>query len=285
MKRITEKQRPRTYAAHLLYRAYGTLCAKTYFYRINKLLFNLSLRGMGILNYQNARLSGEQVFLQKIVKRFEAPVILDVGANVGMYSNAVKALIPEAVVFAFEPHPETFQRLHRAAAAHGYTALNMACSAVAGTSVLFDYQDAQGSVHASMYQQVLEELHHRPSTGVEIVTETLDAFAATHALDRIHLLKIDAEGHEFSVLQGAQRLLAAQCIDMIHFEFNEMNVFSRTFGQDFAKLLSNYAIYRMLPNGLVPLGPYSPLHYEIFAYQNLVAIRRDLAPTLNLPMA
>ena len=88
---------------------------------------------------------------------------------------------------------------------------------------------------------------------------------------KIGLLKIDTEGHEFEVLKGAENLLKAGKIEMIHLEFNEMNVFSRVFFKDIWDYLPNYDLYRMLPDGLVHIKNYSPVFCEIFAYQNLVA--------------
>jgi len=75
---------------------------------------------------------------------------------------------------------------------------------------------------------------------------------------------------------GAIELIKNNKIDVIHFEFNEMNVYSRVFFRDFHELLVNYNFYRMLPDGLVFLGDYNPIYQEIFAYQNIVVIRKDL---------
>ena len=44
------------------------------------------------------------------------------------------------------------------------------------------------------------------------------------------------------------------------------------------ELLIDYFFYRMLPNGLVSLGGYVPICWEIFAYQNIVAIRNYFFP-------
>jgi len=55
-----------------------------------------------------------------------------------------------------------------------------------------------------------------------------------------------------------------------------MNVYSRVFFRDFYELLVNYNFFRMLPDGLIFLGKYNPIFQEIFAYQNIVAIRKDL---------
>ncbi len=61
---------------------------------------------------------------------------------------------------------------------------------------------------------------------------------------------------------------------MIQFEFNAMNVFSRAFFRDFWAFLPHYDFYRLLPDGPVSLGEYSPIFWELFASQNIVAVRR-----------
>ena len=90
-------------------------------------------------------------------------------------------------------------------------------------------------------------------------------------LDVVDFLKIDVEGHELAVLRGAERMLGAGSIRLIQFEFNEMNVVSRTFLRDFRLLLPNYTMYRLLPKGLLPLGEV-PVLTELFAYQNILAV-------------
>ena len=86
--------------------------------------------------------------------------------------------------------------------------------------------------------------------------------------------KIDVEGNEFSVLRGMKMALLSGKVNAIHFEFNEMNVMSRIFFKDFYDFLTDYQFYRMLQDGLVEIGEYNPLFCEIFAYQNIVAIKK-----------
>ena len=85
------------------------------------------------------------------------------------------------------------------------------------------------------------------------------------------LLKIDTEGHELEVLKGFEPYIRQNKVDLIHFEFNEMNVASRVFFKDFWEFLPNYDFYRMLQDGLIPIKNYNPVYCEIFAYQNIVA--------------
>jgi hypothetical protein len=93
---------------------------------------------------------------------------------------------------------------------------------------------------------------------------------------QIGLLKIDTEGHEMAVLMGASRLLKRGGIDFIQFEFNEMNVFSRVFMRDFFDLLPGYTFHRLLPETAIKLASYDPVFMEVFAYQNLVCVRKGL---------
>ena len=99
-----------------------------------------------------------------------------------------------------------------------------------------------------------------------------DQFAEENRIQSIDFLKIDTEGHDYDVLAGARQLLVSNRINVIQFEFNKMNVVSRIFFKDFFNLLENYRLFRMLKDGLIPIGHYRPGKCEFFAYQNIVAI-------------
>ena len=110
---------------------------------------------------------------------------------------------------------------------------------------------------------------------------TLDNFAKREKIERIDFLKIDIEGNELAVLQGSKNLLTKNRILFIQFEFNEMNVYSRTFFKDFIDMLPDYIIYRMMPRGLYKLGPYRPSTHEIFAFQNIIAVHKSMLNIIN----
>jgi FkbM family methyltransferase len=261
---------------HWLLAAYRWSFARPAFFRLNQMLYSLSLRGLGVLNFEDDRLSGEEAFLRRLAHRTPHMIALDIGAHTGFYSNKIKALAPSATIYAFEPHPQTFQRLQAEAARHNYTALNLACGDTIGRMTLYDYADrTDGSQHASLYKEAIEQAHRGAVKAWDVEGTTVDHFVGQNNLAVIHLLKIDTEGHELKVLLGAEQTIAGGMVDAIHFEFNAMNVVSRVFFRDFYDRLPNYLFYRMLPTGLAPLGDYNPVTCEIFAYQNIVALRRD----------
>lgn len=240
-------------------------------------MFRLSLHGLGILNYENDAVSGEAAFVRKLAhwRGQERTVVFDVGANEGAYARAIRQHLENAELYAFEPHPKTYEALRRDAENHQYIALNLGLGDAPGEHVIYDYAHQDGSQHASLYRGVIEEIHKGESVSYRIALDTIDHVVEKHGVDRIHLLKIDTEGHELKVLQGAQRALERGMIELVHFEFNEMNVVSRVFFRDFVELLPDFRFYRMMPYGLMPLGEYSPVAHELFAYQNVLAVRKD----------
>jgi FkbM family methyltransferase len=264
----------------MLYRYYGYFLSKKSFLKFNRLLFQLSLRGLGILNYENDTLSGEIFFLRSFLKDKVNPMVLDIGAHIGNYSNTVKSLCPSATIYAFEPHPRTFQKLRVEAFENGYTALNLGCGDMDGTFVLYDYQRqdtiSSGSSHASLFSDIIQGIHKADSKGWNVQITTVDAFIESSGIEKVDLLKIDTEGNEYKVLQGASKSIEEGKIDAIQFEFNEMNIVSRVFLKDFIEILPSYFLYRLLPYDFVPLENYVPVSCEIFAYQNIVAIRKDI---------
>ena len=257
---------------------YAFLFSRTHFCKLNRWLFDASLRGLGVLNYKNDIVSGERHFLNLYLSSFQKPTVVDVGANEGAYSKDIWAANRDAHVFAFEPHPETFKRLLvQASGIRNMTSINAACGSVTGQLVLYDYAGSEGTEHASLHAGVIEEIHEGKSDQHVVNIVQLDTFATSHSISLIHLLKIDAEGHELEVLKGAANLLRENRVRAIQFEFNEMNVLSRVFLKDFCDLLPNYNFYRMLRTGLMPLDPYCPLRCELFAFQNVVALPKSEA--------
>jgi hypothetical protein len=83
-------------------------------------------------------------------------------------------------------------------------------------------------------------------------------------------------------LRGAQHAIASGSIDLIQFEFNEMNVMSRVFFKDFYDVLPGYSFYRMVVDGLAPMGGYVARTHEVFVLHNIIAVRDGFAAGASL---
>ena len=257
-----------------LIKIYRFVFARPYFFKWNNLLYRLSLSGLGILNYENSKVSGELYFINKFASQAnEDGVVIDVGANQGAYSLMCLKACAGARVYSFEPHPKTFLSLVQNLSGKNSLCINKALGSSCGVLKLFDYAHMDGSSHASLYSDVIEQMHCKDSISHQVDVTTLDSIIEEYEIQKIKLLKIDTEGYELEVLKGSSMAINKRMIRVIHFEFNEMNVISRSFFKDFIELLPEYDFFRLLPTGMIPLK-YNPLSSEIFAYQNIVAILR-----------
>lgn len=255
----------------VLSRVIRLLFVRKIFYRFYKGLYSLSLRGIGVRNFESDALSGEKCFIDHHLSLIQSGVIFDVGANIGKYSKLLRNANSEVRIFAFEPHPKTYLKLVENLATSNIETYNVAVGATDGELLLFDYADEDGSSHASIYKEVIEGIHKGQAIGHQVQVVALDAFAISHGIERVALLKIDTEGHELEVLHGFLQFIRTNKVDLIQFEFNEMNIVSKASFRDFWELLVNYDFFRMLPDGLVPIEVYNTIHCEIYAYQNIVA--------------
>lgn len=236
-------------------------------------LFSIALHGIGIANFEDPNISGEYKFLKNYLLSKEKPIILDVGANKGLYSTLIKKINPNAIIFAFEPHPITYLSLYEKGKEYNFKTFNLGIGNENKKIKLYDYKNNDGSAHASIYEDVIKTICNSETVEHKIDMVKLNDFVPRELnLEKIDLLKIDTEGNELEVLKGFSDYIENRKIQRIHFEFNKMNVISRTFFRDFIEYLKDYNLYRMLPYGLVPLKKNKPLLNEIYVYQNIVAI-------------
>jgi len=245
-------------------------------------LFNIDLvltayKSIGILNYEDSRVSGEDHLIREVLPRIvrtEKPVLFDVGANRGEMSVALRKSFPAARILAFEPNPITYKALIETV--KDVECIESGLGAEPGKGLLHCYTSDQMSGHASMYRDVFRFYEGyginaaADLTTFEFDIDTVDNVCRARGIESIDFMKIDVEGHELSVLKGAAEMLAR--IALIQFEFNEGNVLSRTFMRDFYELLRDFTFFRLAPDRLIPMGPYASRH-EIFQFQNILAVR------------
>lgn len=233
------------------------------------------MHSIGIGNFKDMETSGEARFLRTVLPHFQSPVVFDVGANEGEYTEEVLRVSAEAQVVAFEPHPKTFARLKERQNNDRVACLNCALGEQAGMSEIFDYSQGDGTQHASLYREIITDIHKGQPASYKIEVKTVDDIVSQCQIPRIDLLKIDVEGHELAVLKGAEKTIRSGIVGMIQFEFNEMNVVSRTYFKDFWDFLPEYNFYRLLPTGEIPLTTYSAVFCEVFGFQNIVCLRKS----------
>lgn len=138
-------------------------------------------------------------------------VILDVGAHHGETAARFTQSFPEARIISLEPVTSNFAVLsERSRSWSKVECYQLALSDRTGSAPISLQPDSQ-----------THSLEARADTGrqLEVIkVMTLNDFASNLHLESIDLLKIDAEGHEISILDGARSLLSQHQIGAILLE-------------------------------------------------------------------
>jgi FkbM family methyltransferase len=207
-------------------------------------------------------------------------VIFDVGANIGTYSGKLLELGNRLAVHCFEPIPGTFQVLQQRLSSpsgqssvhlnniglsdHQATATMYLCHETAGTNSLYERKSSP---------RLLQMQTANQPQPVSLIT--LDDYVVEHCIPSIDLLKIDVEGHELSVLQGAATLLREQRITCIQFEYNDCFLDAGITLEEVYSLLAGYGyqIYRLYPFGKIAVRKFHA-SLENYLYSNWLALKR-----------
>jgi FkbM family methyltransferase len=173
-----------------------------------------------LLRYGDFEVS-EQAFLKRILR--PGDVFVDAGANIGLYSLLAGRLVgPSGSVLAFEPCAATFERLRENVRRSGMPQISchrIALSNIAGPATL--------SVSRSgfdAWNSLAGILADGEFTSESVMTITWDAFWAQQTLQkRVTVMKIDVEGWEVPVLEGAYALLSRADAPVLQVEFTPAN--------------------------------------------------------------
>jgi FkbM family methyltransferase len=212
--------------------------------------------------------NGELLIQATVLERTAGtnPVFFDVGANIGEWTLALlrrsRSSKPSKIsVHAFEPCDGTRGTLTGVIRDNdpdgSVTIVPVALSNEAGSRSF--YVIGSGAGRNSLYP--IE------GTTVDTVeTATLDEYCSRTHVDRIALLKIDTEGHDMNVIEGAKGLLADHRIAVVQFEYNHLWVSARRYLKDVFEFATplGYAVAKITPAGV---EPYFKWHHELETFR------------------
>ena len=168
--------------------------------------------------------------------------VIDIGANIGIYVLWISKFTGN--VIAFEPDPTNALRLQQQIDLNNLTVVVERCAV----------SNVNGTVGFSTGKDM--ENHIVQDNGkCDVRSVRLDDYG----LERIHFLKVDVEGAEILVLQGAERLLSGHCVDVIQLEFNLGS--PSYFGS------SDESVLRLLEHHGYELFQYSPTQNRLVRFE------------------
>ncbi len=149
--------------------------------------------------------------LPEFLRLFDIDLVFDVGANVGQFAQELIAAGYAGRIVSFEPLTEAHAELERSSQDHGpwVAAERCALGAETGEAIINIAGNLQSSSLLPMLDGHVQAAPRSRYVGAEAVpVRTLDDTGAEHAASaRAPFLKIDVQGFEDRVLQGATRLL------------------------------------------------------------------------------
>lgn len=143
----------------------------------------------------------------------EELVFIDVGANVGLFAEAVLAGRPKVRGYLFEPVHDLHARCAaRFAGDERITLENFALAHEPGEATIYKARYNPGGnslVHELMFdRREVSEVDENPDHVAETVRlEVFDEYAREHGLVHADFIKTDTEGFDYRVLQGMMSFL------------------------------------------------------------------------------
>ena len=154
----------------------------------------------------------EEGILRSLLRRLQPVAVLDVGANTGQYGRMLRGIGYAGVIISFEPLSAAHRRLSVAAGAdRGWIVAPRAALGSAKGSITINVSG--NSVSSSVLPMLAAHLAVAPQSRY-VATETVALERLDELLPAIFsgagplVLKLDTQGYEAEVLQGAAGILS-----------------------------------------------------------------------------
>ncbi|MFK7001357.1 FkbM family methyltransferase [Flavobacterium oreochromis] len=226
----------------LAYKFWPTLYKKRYY------------KTLASLRTGNYKCEPELLLIHQLLN--EDSVFVDIGTNKGIYLYQAEKKIKSGKIFGFEPNESLVNYIQPLFPK--IKLFSLAVSSITGTSVLHIPKKGNGlqDTRAS-----LEDMGDNVEK-IEIKTITLDDWVIQNNIEKLDLVKIDVEGHEFDTIKGSKKVLEILKPTFIieielrhaHYPINEIFNFIKSF---------NYEVFYFDRKSL-SLKPFQVSKMEVF---------------------
>jgi FkbM family methyltransferase len=148
----------------------------------------------------------EVLVLEEILAKHVDAVFLDVGCNKGEYTYAASKFLQPFNIFSFEPNPKlnyVLSKIFSDVNVLPYALSNEETKAKFKVPSLNGYEDdSLGSLNTEN-----KETNETSADIFEVQCKRLDDVVTSYNTKRVDFIKIDVEGFELSVLEGAQHTI------------------------------------------------------------------------------
>ncbi len=160
------------------------------------------------------------------LKSFNVNTIFDIGSSDGGYAKKIRQVLPNTTIYSFEAIPESYQKLLLNFKNDSkLKAFNVCLNNYNGTCE-FNISEYSGSSSVLKMSDLHKKAYPYTANHEIVVVEckTLDTFIAENnlVLEDTVLLKLDVQGAEWNILEGATELLKKVKIIFMEASFNTL---------------------------------------------------------------
>jgi FkbM family methyltransferase len=181
-----------------------TAASKVISFQIRERLLRVGLRSFSEREKLRLGLPTVEGLLQAMrANEFVAKTVIDIGANVGRWSEAAASVFPSARFVLIDGNPKNYSHLKAVASKLGSNSeFTIALLGAEEKNAVPFYDLGTGS-------SILPELTSFEKSGISLPMLTLDGLFATRVCEVPLLLKLDVQGYELEVLRGGRKVLTS----------------------------------------------------------------------------
>jgi len=173
------------------------------------------------------------------LEKYAAPdsTILDIGANIGLVSLSASVLSPEGTIYAIEASPVIYKILEKNLSGNPSKNVKPIHIALSNKKDTLDFFEDTDFLAGS---RVVPSGTHSSHKIIKVPAVPLDQLVKELGIDKIDIIKLDVEGHEEQVLDGARKTIKKfKPFCLIEFNSYVMIHENRQLPQDFLEYLKD----------------------------------------------